>query len=74
MLYSETKLTTSYPLIVMLTVCILTISIYNTIHDNDEQVISGLVLESKIRDGRLGYKPQFKINDSSSSLLAHTRV
>ena len=39
-----------------------------------EQVIRGLVLESKIRDGRLGYKQQFKINDSSSSLLAHTRV
>ena len=39
-----------------------------------EQVISGLVLESKIRDGRLGYKHQFKINDSSSSLLSHKRV
>ena len=55
----------------MLTVCILTISIYNTIHDNDEQVISGLVLESKIRDGRLGYKQQFNINDPSSSPLTH---
>ena len=90
-LYSETKLTTSYPDRYVNSLYFDDIY-YNTIHDNlagvsnrrklrlrwyhdnDEQVISGLVLESKIRDGRLGYKQQFKINDSSSSLLAHTRV
>ena len=73
MLYSETKLTTSYPDRYVNSLYFDDIY-YNTIHDNDEQVISGLVFESKIRDGRLGYKQQFKINDSSSSLLAHTRV
>ena len=86
MLYSETKLTTSYPDRYVNSLYFDDIY-YNTIHDNlagvsnrrklrlrwyhdnDEQVISGLVLESKIRDGRLGYKQQFKINDSSSSLF-----
>ena len=85
-LYSETKLTTSYPDRYVNSLYFDDIY-YNTIHDNlagvsnrrklrlrwyhdnDEQVISGLVLESKIRDGRLGYKQQFKINDSSSSLF-----
>ena len=85
-LYSETKLTTSYPDRYVNSLYFDDIY-YNTIHDNlagvsnrrklrlrwyhdnDEQVISGLVLESKIRDGRLGYKKKFKINDSSSSLF-----
>ena len=48
-LYSETKLTTSYPDRYVNSLYFDDIY-YNTIHDNDEQVISGLVFESKINE------------------------
>jgi SPX domain protein involved in polyphosphate accumulation len=85
-LYSETKLSSSYPDRYVNSLYFDDIY-YNAIrdnlagvsnrrklrlrwyHDDDEQVISGLVLESKIRDGRLGYKQQFKVNSSASSLF-----
>jgi SPX domain protein involved in polyphosphate accumulation len=38
-------------------------------HDYQERNIKGLVLESKARDGRLGYKEKFKLHDSNSSLF-----
>lgn len=38
-------------------------------HDSDERIINGLSLESKIREGRLGYKKQFKLYSLAPSLF-----